>query len=181
MSPRALVDRPRLEALLAALGASFRHPARLYLSGGEGLIWRGLRGTTQDVDISYEVAPAHHDAWIRSLRELKERLSINIEEAQPSDFIPIPAGAESRAEFIGRYGAVDVFLLDPYSIALSKLERGLGGDLDDVRALLAAGVIEKAKLTRLFDEVLPRYERAAVKSDPARFREMLDSVVQAGT
>lgn len=177
MSPRRDVDRPRLVALLRALGDSFHHPARLYLSGGEGMIWRGLRGTTQDVDIAYQVADAHRDAWIRSLRELKERLSINIEEAQPADIIPIPPGAESRAEFIGRYGSVDVFLIDPYSVALSKLERGLGRDLDDVRALIAGNVIVPTKLRELFEIILPQYERASVRADPEKFRKMLDEVL----
>lgn len=177
MSPREEVDRPRLEALLVALGQSFRRPARLFLSGGEGLIWRGLRGTTQDVDVAYDVAPADHDAWIQTLRTLKERLSINIEEAQPSDFIPAPPGAESRAEFIGRYGSVDVFLIDPYSAALSKIERGLGRDLDDARKLLAEGIIEPVELRRLFDAILPEYTRRSVRSDPDRFRAMLESVL----
>lgn len=178
MSPRETVDRPRLEALLRALGDSFRHPARLYLSGGEGLIWRGLRGTTQDVDISYDVAPANHDAWIRALRELKEKLSINIEEAQPAHFIPVPPGAESRAEFIGRYGSVDVFLLDPYSVALSKLERGHGRDMADARAMLSAAVIDPGELRRHFDAILPEYERRSVRADPVRFRANLESALR---
>jgi len=181
VSPREAVDRPRLEALLRALGESFRFPARLYLSGGEGMIWRGLRAATQDVDIAYDVADAHHDAWIRSLRELKERLSINIEEAQPADFIPVPPGAESRAEFIGRHGSVDVFLIDPYSVALAKAERGLGRDIADIRALVAADVIAPDKLRELLEAILPEYERTSVRADPVRFRAMLELALRPAT
>jgi hypothetical protein len=175
---REPVDRPRLEALLKALGESFRHPARLYLSGGEGMIWRGLRGTTQDVDIAYDVAPGHHDEWIRALRDLKERLSVSIEEAQPADFIPVPPGAEARLTFVGRYGSVDVFLADPYSVALSKVERGLASDFDDVRRLLAAHVIVETELRRLFEAILPVHATSRVNADPARFRANLEDVLR---
>ncbi len=177
MSPRKDVTRDRIEALLRAIGDSFRHPCRLYLSGGDGLVWRGLRGLTRDVDISFDLDPAHHDAWIRTIRDLKDRLDINIEEAQPGHFVPLPPGSAERAEFIGRFGQVDAFLFDPYAVALSKLERGHVQDCDDVRALLAAHVIERAELRRLFEVVLQEHVRRSLKADPDRFRATLDDVL----
>lgn len=174
MSPRDDVTRERLRELLDQLGRRFRKPARLYLSGGESLVWRGLRGTTRDVDVHYEVAPDHHGAFVGVLRELKENLSINIEEAYPGDFIPLPPGSEGRATFVERFGQVDVFLFDPYAIALSKISRGHDPDIQDVRAMLANGIIEPAELRRLFEAILPAYEARGVKSDPVRYRRMLD-------
>jgi hypothetical protein len=170
------VDRERLRAFLDALGRTFRRPARLFLAGGESLVWRGLRGATRDVDVSYEVDPSHLDEWIRALRELKERLRVNVEEAGPADFVPLPPGAADRAEFAGRFGEVDVYLFDPYSIALSKLSRGHARDLADVRALLAADVIDGPRLRDLVEGAIASGGARSLRFDPERVRRNLGAV-----
>ena len=171
------VDRTRIETFLRALGSTFRHPGRLYLAGGESMVWRGLRGATRDVDIAYDVAPAHVEEWVRAIRDLKERLCINVEEADPSHFVPLPPGAASRAEFVGRFGAVDVFLYDPYSIALGKLARGRARDLADVRALLDAGVLVATRLETLTGAALTRGGDRSLRFDPERVRRHLRRVL----
>jgi hypothetical protein len=178
VSPRRDVSKQRLEELLRALGAAFRHPCRLYLSGGDSLVWRGLRGFTRDVDISFELDPAHDDAWSRTVQDVKERLDVNIEEAQPGHLVPLPPGSENRAEYIGRHGQIDVFLLDPYSVALGKLGRGHVQDIADVRAMLASGVIDATELRRLFEAIQPEYLRKGFRADPARFRAMLETALR---
>ena len=44
-----------------------------------------------------------------------------------------------RAKFIDRFGSLDVYHFDVYSVALSKIERGRDADFADVLALLEAG------------------------------------------
>jgi uncharacterized nucleotidyltransferase DUF6036 len=176
VSPRRDVTRERIEELLRALAARFRHPARLHLARGDGLVWRGLRGFTRDIDIAYDVDPKHDAAWIRVVRELKEALEVNIEQANPGDSIPLPPGSAERAESVGRYGQVEVFLFDPYAVALSKLARGHDQDIEDVRSLLRKRVIAADALRRHFDAILPEYEKRGLRADPDRFRAMLDLV-----
>ena len=84
MSPRSEVTRERIQALLEELGRKFLHPARLFLSGGEGLVWRGLRNATKDVDVHYEVDPDHHGEFVDVLRRLKEKRKLSIEERIPA-------------------------------------------------------------------------------------------------
>jgi hypothetical protein len=180
VSPREEVTKARLQVLLESLGREFRRPARLFLSGGEGLVWRGLRAATRDVDITYEVDPAYHAAWMGCLVALKERLRLSIEEAGPGDFIPLPPGHEARASSVGRFGTVDVLLFDPYSVALSKLDRGHARDIEDVRSLLKAGVLDPGELRRLFEAVQPAYATRSLKSDPARFRRGLEAALASG-
>lgn len=164
------VDRRRLELFLEELGRAFPRHARLYLSGGEGLVWRGLRTSTRDIDVAYEVDPAHHSDWTRAIVLLKERLNVNVEEAHPGDFVPLPPAAASRAESIGRFGSVEVYLTDAYSVALSKLDRGSARDLADVRALLEARVIDPARLEELTEAAIAADTRPRVRFDPARVR-----------
>jgi hypothetical protein len=51
-------------------------------------------------------------------------------------FIPLPEGNEQRSIRIGQFGNLEVYVIDPYSIALSKLDRGLFTDFDDIIFLI---------------------------------------------
>lgn len=138
-------------------------PASVVITGGASLIHRGLRGQTEDIDIAYEVAAGDDARMTTAIRELKDALSINIELAEPGQFIPMPRGRESRRTFVARYGSVDVFLDDPYAVALSKLARGLDRDLEDVRLLADAKLIDfadlEAKAREIADPATPRSAR----------------------
>ncbi len=103
------------------------------------------------------------------MRELKDALSLNVEEASPGDFIPLPAGYQDRHEFVGRFGAIDVLHFDLYSVALSKIERGRVQDLEDVLTLLRAGRLNWAQLQSYFDEILPRIGEHSLRQDPVEF------------
>jgi hypothetical protein len=173
------VDSQRLRAFLDALGRRFPHPARLFLAGGESLVWRGLRGTTRDVDIAYEVDVRWQGEWMGAIRALILEHRTSVEEASPRDFIPLPPGADGRAEFIGRFGQIDVFLFDPYSVALSKLERGHAQDLADVRAMLSKGVLDAKRLHEAFEAILSEYARRRVQADPVRFRARVEEALRA--
>lgn len=85
--------------------------------------------STVDIDVRFE--PDSGVALSR-IRDLKEELSINVELASPLDFLPALAGWQDRSRFRFREGNLEVFDFDPYSQALSKLERGFELDLDDV-------------------------------------------------
>jgi hypothetical protein len=55
-----------------------------------------------DIDLALEIADEDHSAFIAAIRRIKESLSLNIEEASPADFIPLPAGYRERSQFVGR-------------------------------------------------------------------------------
>ena len=64
---------------------------------------------------------------------------------------------------------------DPYSQALSKLERDHAQDRDDVRALLASGLVNERRLRAYFDEIEPLlYRFPAI--DPQTFRTRVESI-----
>lgn len=167
---RPPIDRLRVHYFLVKLGIEFRHPARVYLVGGTTLVYEGLRDQSLDIDIHYEVDDEHEAEFAQVVRRLKEELQINVEQASPGDFIPLPAGWKERAKHVGRFGQVDVFHFDLYSTALSKIERGREGDFQDVLALLRSGQIEMAMLRQAFDNIMPRVERESLKRNPERFR-----------
>lgn len=167
---RPPIDRLRVHYFLVKLGIAFRHPARLYLVGGTTLVYEGLREQSLDIDIAFEVEDGFEAEFARTIRVLKDELQINVEQASPGDFIPLPAGWKERAKFVGRFGQVDVFHFDLYSTSLSKIERGREGDYQDVLALLGAGQIDMNELREAFANILPRVEAESLKRNPERFK-----------
>ncbi|HLL78966.1 MAG TPA: DUF6036 family nucleotidyltransferase [Ktedonobacteraceae bacterium] len=176
MSMRHVVDKGAIEAFLQQLGKSFQKSGRLYLVGGAALVHLGVRpGTTLGIDI--QVAGANEGELIVAIQQMIHRFQINVEFASPGDFIPLPAQWESHARFVGRYGKIDVFYFDFYSIALSKFERGNTRDIADVKLLIQQGIITLDELDRAYQEVLAqlgkgRYPRVT----PQRFSERYQAV-----
>jgi hypothetical protein len=147
---RELADEQRIRRFLRALGASADSEAVVYLTGGVTAVLEGWRGTTVDVDLRLE---PESEALLRAIARLKDELEINVELASPGDFIPLPAGWEERSPFVAREGSVTFRHFDPVAQALSKLERGHDRDLDDVRAMLDRGLLDRAALRAAFDEI----------------------------
>lgn len=175
---RKQVDRQRIEIFLQRLGRIFPRPGRVYLVGGTTLVYEGLRQQTLDIDITFDVSNEDHSRFVTAVRELKENLSLNIEEASPAEFIPLPAGYEERSEFIGRYGQLDVFHFDLYSTALSKIERGTENDFADVLSLLRSGRLQMSQLNAFFDEILPQFATRSLRRNPDNFRRKFTLLTQ---
>lgn len=170
MSTRPPVDRERIVRFLKQLGERFRRPGRVYLVGGTTMVFEGFRRQSLDIDLTFEVPPEDHAAFVQAIRALKDELAVSVEEASPGDFIPLPSGYRERCRYIGRYGQLDVFHFDLYSMALSKVERGTAEDFADVLALLRDGRIEMSALEIYMTEILPRFATASLKRDPDEFQ-----------
>ena len=69
-------------------------------------------------------------------------------------FIPLPPGSDKRQIHIGLFGNPDVYVADPYSIALSKLDRGFDTDLDDILFLIRNHYVVLEELERLTTNAL---------------------------
>jgi hypothetical protein len=111
---------------------------RVYLTGGATAVLEGWRASTIDIDVRFEPAS---DEVLRELVAVKDRLGINVELTSPPDFIPELPGWRERSPLVFRDGNVDVHHFDPYSQALSKIERGFVHDLADVQDMRKSGLI----------------------------------------
>jgi len=171
MSMRPNVDKKAIEAFLQQLGRTFRKPGRLYLVGGAALVHAGVRlGFTQDIDV--QVGGVNEGGLIVSIQRLIQQMQINIEFASPKDFIPLPSQWEEHAQYVSRYGQIDVFYFDFYSIALSKIERGTTRDIEDVKLLVQQQRIALNELDIAYQEVLAQLGKGRYpKITPERFAE----------
>lgn len=178
MSMRQSVTRADIEKFLNALGRTYRKEGRLYLAGGAALVHMGLRpGSTLDIDVVIEAS--NEDEMITAIRRLKEQMQSNIKFASPADFIPIPSQWAAHAKYIGRYGRIDAFYFDLYSLALSKISRSSDRDLVDVKLLVQQKLITLDELDVAYQEVLPRMgKRPYINLDPQKFAERYRIVQQ---
>ncbi len=171
MSMRPNVDKKAIESFLQQLGRIFRKPGRLYLVGGAALVHAGVRpGFTEDIDI--QVGTANEGDLIVAIQRLIQQMQINIEFASPKDFIPLPSQWETHAQYVGRYGQIEVFYFDFYSIALSKIERATTRDIEDVKLLVQQQYITLDELDASYREVLAQLGKGRYpKITPERFAQ----------
>ncbi len=64
--------------------------------------------------------------------------------------------SDKRSIRIGQFGNLEVYVADPYSIALSKLDRGFDTDLDDIVFLVQHNLVILEELERITKNALPR-------------------------
>jgi hypothetical protein len=89
-----------------------------------------------------------------AIDEVAARMRVDVDAVPPGDFIPIPPDAADRHRHIGRFGSIEAFVFDPYSIALSKIDRGFDADIDDVAFLLHSAIVVPDKLDHLVGQAL---------------------------
>lgn len=144
-----------IQKFLARLAAVYHGEVKFYLLGGSALYLLGNPRGTMDIDYTFNLASGDEQEFERVVSQLGRELRLDLESVPLGEFIPLPPDAEQRSRWIGRYGTIDVYLFDPYSIALSKIARGFETDLDDVVFMLREGLIDIAELERLFHLILP--------------------------
>ncbi len=172
------VDSEKLIEFLTRLGARFRQPGTVYLVGGSSLLLVEAKKSTYDIDLKFEVAVEYHTEFLNCLRQIRREMDIDVEEASPDQFLPLPGGYEDRRRFVGRYGVLDVFHFDFYSVALGKIQRGNDKDYTDVFNMIRAGVIEFDMLEQYFNEVLPKMEAHSLRADPDKFKRKFELLKQ---
>jgi hypothetical protein len=171
---RDAADADRIRRLARELGRIVSPGTRMYLTGGATAVLEGWRDSTVDIDVRFE---PDSDAALNRVSELKEELALNVELASPLDFLPPLPGWEERSRFRFREGNLEVFDFDPYSQALSKLQRGFELDREDVDSMVRSGQVEPPRLRELFEAIEPELFRFPAV-DPASLRGAVESLAQ---
>lgn len=138
-----------LTEFLTEVGKQVGTPTNILLLGGSGLLMLGQLRPTIDVDFEGEENAT--DQFRRLLENVAVEMKIEVEAVPIGRFIPLPTGADNRHISVGKFGNLRVFVFDPYSIALSKLDRGFDTDIEDVVFLLRKGLIEFEELSTIVE------------------------------
>ena len=106
---------------------------------------------------------------------LKEELDLNVELAAPAGLHSAAAGWEERSPLIRVEGKLAFHHFDPIAQALSKAERGHEQDREDVRQLIASGLVDPAAAMAQFEAIEPELFRYPAL-DPASFRQAVEEL-----
>ncbi|MBL7065839.1 MAG: hypothetical protein ISS49_16810 [Anaerolineae bacterium] len=163
-----------LQSFLQRLGERSPGAGDFYLLGGSALCLLGNPRTTVDVDYTFELDTGSVEQFEVTVAELAAEMCLDVEAVPPGEFVPLPPQAHERRRLVGRYGQLDVYIFDPYSIALSKIARGFEADLEDVMFMLREGLIEFRELERHFNAILPDAPKADII--PSEFRDYFEEI-----
>ena len=128
------MDNTEIQSILQLLGERLPSTFPLVLVGGSALALPGSPRPTIDIDfVGDDVKP---NKLHQAIMQIGKELNIDVEPVPIERFIPLPEGSDKRRIYVGQFGNLNVYVADPYSIALSKLDRGFDTDIDDIIFLI---------------------------------------------
>ena len=146
------MDNAEIQSILQSMGERVPPSSRLVLVGGSALILLGSPRLTIDIDFVGD--DIHPNQLHQSIMQIARELKIHVEPVPLERFVPLPKGSEERSIRVGQFGNLEVYVADPYSIALSKLDRGLDTDFEDIVFLAQHNFIAIGELERIARDAL---------------------------
>jgi hypothetical protein len=148
---RRLVDSigaAQVKQIFTLLGQNIHDRVEVYVAGSIPTLIEGLTARpTEDIDIVNEV-PAEIRKQRTVLRKIQTDYGLSIGHVQ-SHYLP--ARWETRRQFLGDFGGLRVYLVEPYDIFVSKLSSKMEKHKDDLRVLAQKLDKETAKQRLLRD------------------------------
>lgn len=167
------MDKRKLETILTALGEHVPPGSQLHLLGGGALTLLGSPRPSLDIDfVGDDIHPIElHRTIMGKAREMDLQV-----DAVPIDrFIPVPDGSEERSIYIGQYANLEIHVIDPYTIALSKVDRGAFTDYDDIVFLIDSGHVTMGELERIVQKAVSKAGKFDLHPDVLAHLEELKS------
>jgi len=147
------MDNAEIQSILQTMGTRVPPASRLVLVGGSALSLLGSLRPTIDIDFIGD--DRHPEPLHQLILQIAEELDIDAEPVPLDKFVPLPQGNEERVIRMGQFGNLEIFIADPYSIALSKIDRGADTDYDDLVFLVQHNHVDMDKFERILQEALP--------------------------
>lgn len=148
----AIISTDQINTLLTKVSNRYTEPADLVLLGGSALHLLGNSRPTFDID--YVGHDLNKDALQNVFEQVAQEMGIEVEAVPIDEFIPLPANTQQRRIPVGIYGSLQVFVLDPYAIALSKIDRGFESDIEDVLFLIRQNFITVVYLEQIMADAM---------------------------
>ena len=157
------MDNSEIKSILQSLGERVSPGSQLILIGGGALALLGSPRLTIDIDFIGD--DVHPNELHRTIMEIARELKIDAEPVPLDRFVPVPTGSKARQIRIGQFGNLEIYVADPYSIALSKLDRGFDTDFDDIIFLLQQNLVSLNELERIMRDALPQAQKYDLDPD----------------
>ncbi|MCX6048718.1 MAG: DUF6036 family nucleotidyltransferase [Chloroflexi bacterium] len=146
------IETVQIQAFLTEVGRRYQQIGTLLLLGGSALCLLGSPRPTLDID--YVGHDLHKDELQQVIDQVAQEMQLEVEAVPIDEFVPLPLDAQQRRLPVGQFGTINVYILDPYTIALSKLDRGFDTDIEDIIFLLDQGLITLDQLNTITQTAL---------------------------
>ena len=108
------------------------------------------------LDIDYIGNDLQKDNLQIVMDEVANEMGFDVDAVPVHGVIPLLPGGQKRNILVGNFGKIEVSIIDPYAIALSKLDRGFDTDIEDIIFLIQRGLITLPLLEKVMQDALPR-------------------------
>jgi hypothetical protein len=126
------IQSAQIEQIFTLLGQAVHERIEVYVAGSIPTLIKGLTARpTEDIDIVDEV-PSEIRKQKAVLRKIQTDYGLNLGHVQSRY---LPSGWQDRRQFLGDFGGLRVYLVDPYDIFVSKLSSKKEKHKDDLRVL----------------------------------------------
>lgn len=177
---RKQIDKQLLRAFLTRLDESLDRPGVVFLLGGSSLVWRDIKKYSMDIDLALAGDEPDPIVLLDAIDRAQDFIETTVDIIRMGETMPLPDDFGSRAEKVEdlnlRFLTVRHF--DPYSIALTKLNRSEQRDFSDVGAMVGSGLIDCAELRHHAESVAKRFPRGTSRPDKDDFRRKVDGFIR---
>lgn len=168
----AEIDSQQIRTFLEVLGKRYHHHSKIILLGRGALCLLGSPRST--VDIDYVGNDLQGDELQLMMDRVAAEMGLDVEAIPIQEFTPLALGDEKREIHVGTFGKVEVSIIDPYVIALTKLDRGFDTDLEDVIFLIQQRLVDLPQLEQIVQDALP--QAGKFDMNPRKLQEHLQAV-----
>lgn len=157
------MDNSEIKSILQSIGVRVPPSSQLILVGGSALALLGSPRLTIDIDFFGD--DVHPSDLHKIIMQAAKELQVHVEPVPLDRFIPLLTEGTRRNIYIGQFGNLEVFVADPYSIALSKLDRGFDTDIEDIVFLIQSHHINMDEFERMVQGILPQANKYDLNPD----------------
>lgn len=149
MGKMGSVTVKQLEELFGRIDARLKKKINLFIIGGaSAILGYNVTKATNDVDIEGNIDDELNKIFTEEAEKLKLELYLS---SRGGVFFP-PDGYRSRSKFKDfAKNNLRVWYLDKYDLAISKIERGLEKDYEDIERVHAKSPFELDQLIQIFN------------------------------
>ena len=152
------MQRKHLRQFFRALGEAWPHKTTVLVTGGAAALLLGGARPTDDVDfeVRFHTSGASWEAFTTAVQRVSESTKIGAQYAESIDrWTQITLlDYRSHAQRMGRFGAIEVRLLDPIYWSIGKVSRYEDRDIQDLIAVFRRHQPDPAAVARLWHRAL---------------------------
>ncbi len=159
-----------LTRFLQALDKELTYDVAVVCLGGTALTLAGLKDVSHDVDIIVRTAnPKQFEDFSKRYNQVAKRLGII--EGEHGPFPEFDMSLLEMKDYFARahpyqsirLKRITILLMDIYDIVLSKLNRSIKRDIDDIKKLIATDLLSKNQLKQRYFELMRQQEDMEIR------------------